>query len=1185
MDDSTPYSRGQLVGAILGAIFGTAILLVSIVYFLRERSNSRYTPVRGEQDTAAAEFNFSAKGDSQPIALNLITPPRIQHGSYPSRDSGAQYPTWSSAASSGRARNYPRIMVTSPTTVPSASSFSTESHYNVYKSMYDSQNHLPSLATHEDTTYTGLPRRPSSPIPNRHARFGYLPVDGSDDVEADIPYDPTSRYDAPSLNSQQSLLDKMKNGVLPSVPIRSSGTAQPSHSRTESRLPLIQRNVAPQSSQPEPKPELWSQPQPQPSQPQSHIQLTSQPPPNPPKTQPLAPIIVPLSFQPPSHPPPKFSAVENIGNGPLNDSVSVNKQPPDAPRDKTRFSVHVPPTPVGPPHLPSSPPAVPETGTNVSLKSHASDASVEQLAVNPSANLTSPSTSYQAIPRPATKPTDLSDRSHTWYSAIDSSSSPSRQYSLDSPIPSSKALSHGTYGDKKEGLMADLISPVKTLSPDMTTPSTGGSTPALWEFPLPPGASPLQHTKSDPHPAVSAPAAIQPRARTKSSLSNIVATAADIEMKNIGVAMPTVAASPPWSAAEGSHSHASNGVISKGSKGGLMTADSSPRARKPIPPGFFDDPEDEQKKSELGTDMHGERVGRDANLVWDMPMILAGSLNTNGALTERQTNQGGGRTESAAPPTMEDSGTHPESLTSHASFLSDDENGTLERAEIKTAELAIRSPPRNVPELARWDTIHHMSDPEERARARSRSGSNATASGSTRKRKTPDYSPPPMPSLPMDVRERLGDSLDLSSRATSTIDGQLASIPMSLGATSLISPTPSVLPWTPSPAATPLRSETLINSASSQQTDFHPSDRPPWSPLRLHTPPRDEQRSPSTPPSVPPIPEMPPINFEYLMTERPPIQGVAEKPTLAEEQPSQAEPAVVTVHEASPRVSSDVNESGWQPSHTPGSSIHSQGTTDTFGLSTTKSVRDVPKGGRPRPGPTHDREPSASGASISSLVLSHNTGSHATSGSGSQNGGYAPSVDYIFGAPPPVPEQSEPDTASESHTTVPTPHKSSPKLAPAGLMTPIPPPTSTNPLSQTNVDTPFSSRGSVTSTPSSISTRPRAGSTRPSVGVRGPRERSSTRAVLPSSSGSSRGYSTSQTRPLSASSFLASYGRPPSLLPPNATDGSNSRTDSMVTTSNNSILDLYVQSPPPSNAPIPDPLSFPPNEHPQSHPP
>jgi hypothetical protein len=194
VDDSTPYSRGQLVGAILGAIFGTGLLLLCIVYFLRRRPNSRYTPVQGDQDPAAAEFNFRGRRDSQPEQIQLSLGPitsQSQYASHPTRDTGvssAQYPTWSSAASSGRARNNPRIIVTSPT-VPSASSFSTESHYTVYKSMYDPQHHLAS-STHEDTTYTGLPPRPSSPIPNRYARFGYSPVEGSDEEEVDITHDP-----------------------------------------------------------------------------------------------------------------------------------------------------------------------------------------------------------------------------------------------------------------------------------------------------------------------------------------------------------------------------------------------------------------------------------------------------------------------------------------------------------------------------------------------------------------------------------------------------------------------------------------------------------------------------------------------------------------------------------------------------------------------------------------------------------------------------------------------------------------------------------------------------------------------------------------------------------------------------------------------------------------------------------
>ena len=237
-----------------------------------------------------------------------------------------------------------------------------------------------------------------------------------------------------------------------------------------------------------------------------------------------------------------------------------------------------------------------------------------------------------------------------------------------------------------------------------------------------------------------------------------------------------------------------------------------------------------------------------------------------------------------------------------------------------------------------------------------------------------------------------------------------------------------------------------------------------------------------------------------------------------------------------------------------------------FGLNASSSVKGVPKGGRPGSGPAHKSEPSASGTSISSLVLSHNTGSHGASGPMGQNDGYAASHDHIFGPPLPVPEQSEPDTASESHTAAPTHHKSSPKLAPIASIAPPP-------LSQTNADTPFSSGGSIASTSSGTTTRPRAGSTRPAVGVRVPRDRSSARAVLPSSSGSSRGYSTSQARPLSMSSVLASYTQSPSLVPGNAAGSPNLTTDSMVTTSANSILAFYAQSqsPPQSNPLIPDP--------------
>jgi len=1181
VEDATPYSRGDLVGAILGATFGTAILLVCIVYFLRRRSNSRYKPVQ-DQDTAAAEFNFRGGRDSQTHQVQLNLEPITSRGQYPShplRDTGAQYPTWSSAVSSGKGRNYPQIIVTSPT-VPSNASFSTESHYNIDKSMYDSQHHLASSA-HEDITYTGLPPRPSSPIPNRHARFGYSPVEGNDDGEFDVPYDPTSRYDTPTPNRKRSFLDKIKRGTLPAVPIKSPDAAQPSHGRTDSRAPLILANVAPQSTRPQPESEPRPQPLPQPqSQVQPQIQSTPHPAPDPPKTQPLAPIMVPSSFQPPSYPPP---AVESVGRVSSEDSHSVNIQPPDAPRDKTHFSVQVPPIPVGPPHLPSSPPGLTDRGTSLSFNSQASDASVEQPALHPSPNLAFPSTSYQARPQPATKATDMSERSHTWYSAVDSSSSPSRQYSLDSPLPSSKALSHVIHGDKKEGTTADSISPDKS-SPDGTTPSTGGPTPLSWEFPLPPGALPLQHTKSDPYPPASA--ARLPRPRTKSTLSKVVATAADVEVRNNGVVIPVISESPPESVAGSSHSHPPNGIVGQGSMGSLMAVavESSTWARKPIPPGFFGDPKNEQKQLAPGTDMRREGVGRDVDLLSDMPMFLAGSLKSDGTPTVGQTNQPGGRTEDSTRTGTEDSLIPPDSSNSHASFLSEDENDTLERAEIRTAELAIRSPPRNVPELARFDTIHYMSDPEGRARARSRSGSDATASGSTRKRKSPDYSPPLVPPMPVDVRERRGDSSDLSSRGTSIVDSQLAAIPMSLGPTYLTSSTYPAVPWTPSPADTPLRPETILNSASSQQTTFNPTDKPPWQPLRLHSPPpRDEMRSPSTPPSVPPIPELAPISFENLMVEGPPVQGTEEEPTPAEEHRAEAEPAVVTVRAASPRSHSEVNESGWQPGHTPGSSV---GTTDTFGLSATISVRGISRSRGPRPRPTHDREPSASGTSIASVILSHNTGSHGTSGSGSYNDGYPASlVDNIFGPPPPVLEQSEPDTASESHTTVPTPHKSSAKRAPRPL-TPVSLPTSTNLLPQMTAEIPSSSRTSVaSSTPSSSITRPRAGSTRPAVGVRGPRDRSSSaRAVFPSSSGISRAYSMNQTRPVSSSSIPASQGQPPTLNPGSVAGSSNSKTDSMVTNSNNSLLDLYAQSPPRSNVPIPDPLSLQSNEHPQSHP-
>ena len=71
----------------------------------------------------------------------------------------------------------------------------------------------------------------------------------------------------------------------------------------------------------------------------------------------------------------------------------------------------------------------------------------------------------------------------------------------------------------------------------------------------------------------------------------------------------------------------------------------------------------------------------------------------------------------------------------------------------------------------------------------------------------------------------------------------------------------------------------------------------------------------------------------------PSIPETNESPALVEEQSPPADPTVVTVHEASPRISSETNESGWQPGHASDSSIHSQGTTDTFGLSANKSMR------------------------------------------------------------------------------------------------------------------------------------------------------------------------------------------------------------------------------------------------------
>ena len=199
-------------------------------------------------------------------------------------------------------------------------------------------------------------------------------------------------------------------------------------------------------------------------------------------------------------------------------------------------------------------------------------------------------------------------------------------------------------------------------------------------------------------------------------------------------------------------------------------------------------------------------------------MISAGSLKDNGASTERQMDQPNGSAEISTQNRRESSVFYRESSNSHTTYVTDDENETLERAEIKTAELA---------------TIRQMADPEERIRARSRSGSTATATATegVRKRNSPDYSPPPMPRLPMDVKGPPGDSSDLSSRGTSIVEGQLAAIPVSLA--NRMSPP---VPWTPSPAATPLQLDTSIHYASPQYSTFDSSRRPPWQPLRLNSP-------------------------------------------------------------------------------------------------------------------------------------------------------------------------------------------------------------------------------------------------------------------------------------------------------------------------------------------------------------
>ena len=993
-------------------------------------------------------------------------------------------------------------------TVPS----SIGSHF---KSTYHPQHHFAS-STHEDTAYTGLPPRPSFPILTGCATSGYLLVGTSDEEEVDITHYPATRSDA--------LNHKMKHGTLPATPTSSSDSPRP---QVELRAPLLQTDVASRSTRPRPR---GPQPQPQPhpqSQSQPRIHLNLQPPPEPPKTKSLALIIVP----PPSHPPPKFPAVENISEAPFYDPYSANhsnNQPPDAL--------------VGP--------ATTEGGANTSLKSQTSSASMGQLTTNPFAILTSPSINYGLRPRPMTKTTDAADRSHTWHSNVKSMTI-SHQYSMDSSLPSSRVLSHGAHGDEKDPA-TNSNSPVNSLSPKSITPSTGRPT-SSWEFPLPPGAPALRHTRSDP-----ASVARPPRPRTKSTLSNIVATAVDIQVKNRGVAIPMVSMAHARPMAESLHSDSPNGAIRKGSKSGLMTTELQVRARKPIPPDFFDNPEAEQKKSESWTDMHGEMLEMDFSLLSGIPMVLAGRLKENGSSTERQADEPTGN------PTQHrrQSGfAYRESSNTHTSYVTDDDDETLERAEIKAAELAIRSPLTSVPQLARWDTIRRMSDPKERFRTRWGSGSNATAIESTRKRKSPDDSPAPMPRLPIDVKEWLDDSLDLSSRGSYMVEGQLGAIPMSPA--NCMSP---LVPWTPSPAATPLRLDTMTYSASSQYTAFDSSGSPPWQPLRLRSPPRDEQHSPSTPPPVPPIPELAPISFDDLIMWRPPIQKTDESPALVEERTSQADTTVFTVHEESPPISSEASESEWQPGYASDSSIHSRATTDIFGLSATESMRGVPRRG-PRALP-RDREPSGSGASITSMSR-QNTGSHGTSGSshgasGSwrHNDGYAHTVDYVFGLSPRVLEQPERDTSPESHVTVPAPRKLPQKIVPVELMTQTSPPTSASSLPRTNVDTPFSSRTSVAPTMSGLTTRPQAGSTRPGVGVvRGPRDRSSSvRRVLSSFSSSSRGYSANQSLPLPSSSVPASHAQPSSLTPDNAAGSPKPKRNSTI--SNNSLLDLYAQKSP-----------------------
>ena len=111
------------------------------------------------------------------------------------------------------------------------------------------------------------------------------------------------------------------------------------------------------------------------------------------------------------------------------------------------------------------------------------------------------------------------------------------------------------------------------------TPSTGrgrGRHPPRGNS-LSPGAPPLQHTKSDPSPP--ATEARRPRLRTKSTLSNVVVIAADIEVKNRGVIFPMVSMVPAQPMAGSSRSETPNGAISKGSKGGLIMEESQVTAR------------------------------------------------------------------------------------------------------------------------------------------------------------------------------------------------------------------------------------------------------------------------------------------------------------------------------------------------------------------------------------------------------------------------------------------------------------------------------------------------------------------------------------------------------------------------------------------------------------------------------